>query len=382
MTYTNKIAVKKELYVWAINESQISIDEIRDRFKDVDDWINNDAMPTFKQLEKFANYLKIPFGYLFLDEPPKTDIIEGEFRTIGNKVPTISKNLKDTIYLMSRKKDWLSDYRKENGWDIVVGNSNNEFKSMSYMDSVEYIKRFIKLDEHWYNDCKDSRAGFEYLRDKIENSGIVVMQNGIVGANTHRKLDVKEFRGFMLYDSYAPLIFINSNDSQNGKIFTLIHELTHVLIGEDDIFIDEKNHLDNAMERKVNRIVAEILLPTDHINKNWKSDFNAVDQIEALSKRFKVSRIAVAIKLRQMNLISHETVAQIREMTDEDVESKSKGTGGDYWRSYHSRYSKSFLEAVVQGAEAGDISYRYAFNLMDVKAKSYDIVKESMVEHG
>ncbi len=44
------------------------------------------------------------------------------------------------------------------------------------------------------------------------------MQNGgVVGSNTRRKLDIEEFRGFMLYDEYAPLIFINANDSISGK---------------------------------------------------------------------------------------------------------------------------------------------------------------------
>ena len=45
------------------------------------------------------------------------------------------------------------------------------------------------------------------------------MMSGIVGNNTHRPLNIDEFRAFSVIDEYAPLIFINSNDSINGKLF-------------------------------------------------------------------------------------------------------------------------------------------------------------------
>ena len=103
-------------------------------------------------------------------------------------------------------------------------------------------KDFLGLKEFWYQDYSNVRLAFNYLREKIENAGIIVMQSGIVGTNTHRNLNVREFRGFLLYDDIAPLIFINSKDSLNGKIFTLIHEYIHFLLQEDDIFIDEYHY--------------------------------------------------------------------------------------------------------------------------------------------
>ncbi len=113
MTNTNRIKINKEIYNWAFKESKKDFEEIKDKFKNIDAWISQEIDPTFRQVEDLANFLKVPFGYMFLNKPPKTDIIQSEFRTIGNKIPDVSKELKDTLYTIGRKKDWLSDYRRE-----------------------------------------------------------------------------------------------------------------------------------------------------------------------------------------------------------------------------------------------------------------------------
>lgn len=103
MSATERIQIKKEIYHWAFNESQKEEEEIINKFPKVTEWIKGDAAPTFRQLESLAGFLKIPFGYLFLETPPETDIMEAEFRSINNKIPFMSKNLKDTITAMAIK---------------------------------------------------------------------------------------------------------------------------------------------------------------------------------------------------------------------------------------------------------------------------------------
>ncbi len=191
-----------------------------------------------------------------------------------------------------------------------------------------------------------------------------------------------EFRGFLLYDDVAPIIFINSNDSLTGKIFTLIHEYIHFLLEEDDIFIDEDAILEN--EKLVNEITAEFLIPTSHVNKRWNDHELVKKQVENLSKLFHVSMIALAIKLKSMKKIDQKTVNEIKRYTQTRWESSSKeaGGGGNYYNTSRSRFGDSFLSTVIQGAESGDISYTDAFKLLDNSVKAYDHFKEEFMSYG
>jgi Zn-dependent peptidase ImmA (M78 family) len=206
------------------------------------------------------------------------------------------------------------------------------------------------------------------------------MQNGIVASNTHRKLDINEFRGFMLYDSLAPLIFVNANDSQAGKIFTLIHEYIHILFEKEDVFVSEDLSSVNTTEKSVNEITAEFLMPKAHVLSHWNQNEENLAEIEKLSKEFHVSKLALAIRLKDLSLAKQSLIDEVSAIMVEDLKNKkTAASGGDHYANHKSRYSESFIKTVIQGAEAGDISYTYAFKLLDAKASTYDYFKEDVV---
>ena len=375
MSAAVRVEVKKEIYKWAINESQRDYHDISKAFKNIDDWINQHKKPTFRQLQDLSKFLGVPFGYMFLKRAPEKNVIQADYRTLSNKKPNMSKNLIDTITDMSAKQNWVSEYRKTNGWNMIIGDS---YENLHTKEFAKKAKSFLTLDEKWFEQQKNTAEAFKYLRNMFEENGILVMQNGIVKLNTNRKLSLDEFRGFFLYDEYAPLIFLNSNDSYAGKIFTLIHELIHLLLKKDDIFENIDLHATDDDERYINQITAEFLMPEALILEYWNTNKQNIEQIEEISSLFKVSRHALSIRLYELKLINRKLKEEIEEITENDIRNfkSQKGGGGNFWTSYKSRFSHNFIEAVVNGTESGDISYTRAFNLLNIKANRYDNVKE------
>ena len=116
----------------------------------------------------------------------------------------------------------------------------------------------MKIDYDIIKD-KNPKDVFKIVRERIESLGVLVMMNNFVGSNTHRVLDINEFRAFVLNDEYAPLIFLNSNDTYRGVILSLLHEFVYLLLDKniDDILVsyDDFTYEDGF----INFIVKEFL---------------------------------------------------------------------------------------------------------------------------
>ena len=145
MGQTIRYEVKRDVLIWAIKESQKSMNDIELKFSKINEWISGDSVPTMKQIESLANFLKIPFGYMFLATPPKTNVMKVEFRSIDNKLPEVSKNLKDTLLEMDRNQSWMSELRQELGWDKLDIIKNFDIKGNDKATIVEIAKLAKKL---------------------------------------------------------------------------------------------------------------------------------------------------------------------------------------------------------------------------------------------
>ena len=174
------------------------------------------------------------------------------------------------------------------------------------------------------------------LRDHIESAGVLVVFNGVVGNNTHRKLDVDEFQGFALVDEYAPLIFVNNSDYKTAQIFTLAHELSHIFVGESGLSkLESLTPTDHATEGICNKIAAEFPVPTEELHEQWKTAEQSGDPYQDIAKRFKVSTVVAARRVFDSEFITREAFFeyyyQNRAKNWGRTQQSDKGRGGNFW---------------------------------------------------
>ena len=225
---TVRVDIAPNLLRWAVKRARWDEETVRKRAPKLDAWIDGTARPTLKQVEKFAAATHAPFGMLFLPEPPVEDIPIPDMRTIRDAgVREPSADLLETIYLCQRRQDWYRDDALDSGATPLsfVGSAT---LSTPAEEAAARIRAALRLDER---SVPNWSAAMTDLIERAEALGVLVMVNGIVGSDTHRKLDPEEFRGFALADDIAPLVFINGADTKAAQIFTLVHELAHLWLG-------------------------------------------------------------------------------------------------------------------------------------------------------
>ena len=345
--------------------------------ENVKHWLDGSKCPTFNQIEEFSKKTHIPIGYFFLQTPPKEQIDLLEYRTMDSiELANPSRDLLDTIHEMEIVQEWMADYKKELDYDKVafVG-SLNGITDVNVI--VNKIRMDLGLDLEWYKECESSSKAFSKVRELLEECGVLVMINGIVGKNTHRALDLNEFRAFAMVNEWAPLIFINGTDSADGRLFSLFHELTHLWIGKNDLYNDRKYSLSvtKPLEVICNAVAGEIMVPTEKFIENWKFNTNddIYEKIKELSKIFRCSGSVIARRALDNKMIGKTVYDQVIACGIEYyIQSKQeKSSGGDYYRVARSKLDGAFVRALCESVNSGRTSYTEAYRLTNTTSKTF-----------
>jgi transcriptional regulator with XRE-family HTH domain len=238
----NRVAVQPHMLSWARDRSGLTTEALQKRFPRLREWERGQRNPTLKQLEQYARATHTPVGYLFLTEPPVEQVPIPDLRTVGGQqLPQPSPHLLDTIYVCQQRQDWFREFARLTHCEPVAMVGSAQLSS-DPMAMAAHIRATLDL---YLDEQRQARTWTDALRSFIghaDEAGILVMCSGVVGNNTHRKLDPAEFRGFALADALAPLVFINGADRKAAQMFTLAHELAHIWLGQSalsDVAVDD-----------------------------------------------------------------------------------------------------------------------------------------------
>jgi Zn-dependent peptidase ImmA (M78 family) len=361
-----QVNVKPELLRWARERAGFTVDMLFKRMPRLAAWESGDVKPTLKQIERFAQIVHVPVGYMFLNEPPIESIPIQDFRTPGNKhLNQPSPDLLETIYICQQRQEWYHDYIRSNkeAACLFVGSAKLNDKIETVAAKIRQALGFeIEVRRHM-------RTWEEALRQFIvqtDEAGVLIMVNSIVGSNNHRKLDVSEFRGFTLSDDLAPLIFINGADTKSGQMFTLAHELAHIWLGVSGISdIEPVSSPFNAVENWCNRVAAEVLVPLEIIKSEYREEGDFNSEVARLAQYFKVSTLVILRRIFDAGyLTQNELWTEYHDALKRLMQFHRQLGGGDFYRTQTARVGKRFARALVASTFEGQTLHRDAFRML------------------
>ncbi|EPG65786.1 ImmA/IrrE family metallo-endopeptidase [Leptospira wolffii] len=335
---TAKAKINPSLLTWARKESGHTVEslalKVDTKPEKLLDWEKGGSLPSMSQVRKLANCLRRPPAIFFLATPPPSE----------NKPKDFRKNRSDNQFLpealfMFR---W-AESRRETAAELA---KELDVKPFSSYPSATHISnpispiadtlRFLDFNREYQYKNQKPEEFLKYCISLLESKDILVFQT--------ENINLSQFRGFSIPALPFPVIAINSEDSYHGRIFTLFHELGHILLREGGIcdleFEDKtpKNDTDK-IEIWCNQFSANLLCPSEEIYNFIQENYDPktkiqIKQIEELSKHFIVSREVIARRVFQLRLISENEYKKFRREFQKDwikyknARKEKKGGGG------------------------------------------------------
>ena len=338
-------------------------------------------LPTLKQLEDFSRATYAPLGYLFLKEPPVEELPISDFRTIGDvEVRRPSPDLLDTLYLCQQRQDWYRDEARTSG-ELPLEFVGSLDTSADVSFAGARLRDALSFDVEQRRGLATCKEALRQFIESAEDLGILVMVSGVVGGNTHRRLDPEEFRGFVLSDALAPLVFVNGADTKAAQMFTLAHEIAHLWLGESGVSNPQATTMPaGTTERWCSRVAAELLAPTEVVRDEFDPGADLESEAGQLARRFKVSTLVILRRIHDLGELSREEF--LSAYLDEIGRLKAlqeRRSGGDAIRNVGPRVSKRLARALVVSTLEGRTSYAESFRLLGLrKLSTFEGVAKSL----
>ncbi|MCY3931429.1 MAG: ImmA/IrrE family metallo-endopeptidase [Acidobacteria bacterium] len=358
------LPITPAVLTWARERSALSLDEASAKFPRIAAWEAGEASPTYPQLEGLSRLLRVPTAVFFFPVPPEEPPIRQSFRTLPD---TYFEGIPGGVRRLLRKAKALQlnllelhDGRPAAGRLAVrdLSFSHPLRVATAAGTAREYLG--VSLDEQvaW----PDASAAFDSWREALEAVGVAVFKDAF------RK---EVLSGFCLYDRAFPLIYVNNSTAVTRQIFTLFHELAHLLFrtsGVDGLPQQEVAVLPpdaRAIETDCNRFAAELLLPTARFEQELRREGADEESATRMARKYHVSREFVFRKFLDRGLVSRQRYrAAARRWA---LETGRSGTGGDYYWTRIAYLGRTYVQTAFSRYYQNRISDEQLADYVDVK---------------
>lgn len=368
-----RIPITPSVLKWARERSGYTVEELIKYFKYYENWESGESFPTYNQLESLSDKFKCPIAVFFFPEPPEIEPIENSFRTL----PDVEfEYMPRSVRMILRKARAM------------------QLNLMELHEGKNPARRFIIRDLHLSLDQPISELASEVraylgtpLEEQISWDGIdeafdnwrkILTAHGVyVFKDAFRDVG---FSGICLYDNEFPIIFVNNTNVRSRQIFTLFHELAHLLFhtsGIDkvnDSYIRFLQNQERRIEIFCNQFAGAFLVPdADFLDSFLTIEINEPN-ISILADRYHVSREVILRKFLDNHIVTQEYYdRKSRDWADQITPS---GTGGDYYYTQITYLGQPYIELALNKYHQKKIDAFKLGDYLNIKPKYLEKFEE------
>ena len=392
---SDPIPVNPDVLRWARDSMRLSLEEVAGRMNkrvsDIEAWERGDESPTYIQLERLAyDIYKRPVALFFFPDVPDEDAVEQSFRTLPEQ--ELQRMPPRILFLLRRARVFQLNLAEL--YDGVNPANRQILRDLTFVPSVEVsemadqVRAYLGIDLTEQQSWDDVDYALKRWRTVLEDHGVFVFKDSFNPPGKKKADSVEStFSGFCLYDTDFPVIYVNNNKAKNRQIFTLFHELAHLLMhtgGVDtrqDDYIEYLTGNNRRIEILCNQFAAEFLVPTVDFQARLAGNPVHDGAIKDWAALYGVSRETILRRLLDWGRVSQH---DYDEKTDQwrSERKENSGSGGNYYLTRGTYLGEKYIETVFSNYHKGKVSLEQAADYLDVKTKNVAGMEEWLFKQG
>lgn len=382
------IPVNPEVLRWARETAGLSVEAVAGKLgrKSVDaqtvsEWETGNATPTYPQLEALAHDIyRRPVAIFFFPVIPQEETPKTEFRTLPEVLveglPAEMVNLYRKAKVFQLNLEEL--YEGQNPVDVPLLDRFRLHEDSDVVSITPAIRQALGLSVEEQSDWRSTETAFKKWREALESKGIFVFKDAFRN---------DDYSGFCLWDRKYPIIYVNNSMPPSRQVFTLFHELGHLLYrsgGIDyrsrDILRFYQGHY-RTIEVSCNRFANDFLVPREVFDSFPRRVSEA--HLEELSDFFSVSREVILRNYLDRDVVDEDTYdAMVAEWRAQAKGRNAGSAGGNYYYNMKAYLGERYIETVYQKYYQSKISVETVADYLHVNVRKLPKFEHVVLEGG
>ena len=369
-----QLPVTPGIIAWARERAGFSIEEASQTFKKIEAWEdeNNDASPTYPQLEQLSKKFRLPIAVFFFPDPPAVPPISESFRTLSaNQFEEIPREVRVLLRKAKALQLNLAELNQGvNPADRLITQDLDFQTSVAVHEMAREVREYLGVPIEQQTGWQSDAEAFDRWRETLNDAGVAIFKDSF---------KVEEYSGFCLYDEVFPIIYVNNSTAKTRQSFTLFHELAHLIFhtsGIDtrhDQYIRDLANEAQRIEIICNRFAAEFLVPEDVFEGAFNGRDPSEETAEELASLFHVSREFIFRRFLDRNLIDEATYRRGARKWAAQV---AGGTGGNWYYTKIAYLGRDYINLVFRQYYQNRISEAQVAEYLDTKPRNVSTLEE------